>query len=302
MNNRRLSARLSLVFAIAVSYFALDASVQATGFLTFGSWIGMKNFLPSFTGIMFGPFGTLGCGAGCLLSGALLKTAPRELLYECFCIAVLSPGAWALWHLGSSTHRVHFKKPIHLAKYTGILLLLSFLCGLASPLFLGASALGAAVAAYVSTGLLFGIPLLIIFNGIFRVQPVLPPHCSIPNDADAVVTSDPASLDLLNEQIEGLAFSGKATRKRVFEVQNCAEEVLIRIFAALPDTSVRVTLETDDTALLRFTYSGGRYDPLVLGKEEGELDAIGLKLVESRALRASCQSFRDGSNIVSIVL
>ena len=57
----------------------------------------------------------------------------------------------------------------------------------------------------------------------------------------------------------------------------------------------------DDTFSIRLAYLGGKYNPLLIGKEEDEMDIASLKLIKHRALRASYK-YKYEENIVHIVI
>ena len=80
----------------AAVYLLLDLPIQLTGFLTFGSYIGIKNFLPTFLGLQFGPAGILGSCTGAIVAALLLGTPAREILLESLCVLIMGTGTWLL--------------------------------------------------------------------------------------------------------------------------------------------------------------------------------------------------------------
>ena len=284
----------------AVIYLLLDLPVQATGFLTFGSYIGIKNFLPTTLGLQFGPAGILGSCFGAVTTALLLDTPFREILLECVCILIMGTGTWLLWHLGSSTHRIHFKRGINYLKYFGILVVLSAICGIISLLFTR-GAFAAIMIAHTVLGLLIGIPVNIIANGLFCFESILPPPYKLQYAVSAFITTDPETLTALNEALEEFAFSKQLNLKRIFEIQNCLEELSIRILARNPDSRIQVDLNYGDTISAKLQYDGAKYNPLHLEKDEDELDIVGLKLVKHRALRAAYQ-YRGNTNHIQVVI
>lgn len=284
----------------AVVYLLLDLPVQVTGFLAFGSYIGIKNFLPTSLGLQFGPAGILGSCAGAVATALLLGTPVREILLECLCILIMGTGTWLLWHLGSGTHRIHFKRGINYLKYFGILVGLSALCGCIS-LILLEGAFAATMVSYTALGLLIGIPVNIMANGLFCLEPILPPSYQMQHAVTGVITADPESLMLVNEALEDFAYSKKLNQRRVFEVQSCLEELSIRILAKLPDAQIHIQINYGDTLSARVYYDGKKYNPLYIDKEEDELDIMGLKLIKHRALRAAYQ-YHDRTNHVHVVI
>ena len=286
----------------ALIYLLADVPVQLTGFLTFGSCVGVKNFLPATLGLLFGPWGAIGGCVGCAAGALLLGTPVYEALLECICILVIGVGMWLLWHLGSTTHRIHFKRPINYLKYLGLLVGLSAIAACACFVLPGMRASFSAVFfAHLSMGLLVGIPVNILFNGLLSIEPVLPPWYSVNYPVSGAITSDPQTLAAFNEALEDFSFSRKLNMKRLFEIQNCVEELSIRILAAQPDAKIEIRMNYDDTFSARLSYPGAKHNPLRTSKDEDELDVMGLKLIKHRALRAA-YSYKQGENRILIVL
>ena len=301
MKNKKWMNHVRILCLSAFVYGLLDWPVQATGFLTFGPGIGIKNFLPVTLGLFFGPSGVIGCCIGGGLVASILATPGKELLLEWCCILILGIGSWILWHLGSTTHRIHFKRPINYLKYFGILVLLSSLCGLLSFLFVEGGSFLTILAAYTSLGLLVGIPVNILFNGLFCLEPVLPPFYQVEYALTGQINADTESLIQFNEQLEEIAFTREIGLDRVFEIQNCIEEISIRIIEVMPEVEMQICMNFGDTISARISYEGDRYNPLLNGKEDDEFDLMGLKLIKHRALRALYQ-YRNGENQIHVVV
>lgn len=296
-----LSRHGRLALLSAVVYLLLDLPVQATGFLDFGSHIGIKNFLPTTLGLQFGPAGILGSWIGCIATATILGNPVREVLLECLCIPVMGLGTWFLWHLGSGTHRIHFKRPINYLKYLGLLVGLSAICGCVSLLLIPGGAFAATLISYTALGLLVGIPVNIMANGLFCFESVLPPPHQMQYAVSGIITADPESLMLLNEALEDFAFSKQLNQRRVFEIQNCLEELSIRILARIPDARIQIDMNYDDTLSAKLFYAGQRYNPLHIEKDEDELDIMGLNLVKHRALRAAYR-YQNHANHIHVVI
>lgn len=300
MKNPELRRRLRFLLISAAAYLLADLPIQHTGFLHFGSWIGIKSFLPATLGLFFGPWGIFGGMLGCVATGAILHTPLAELAFECVCIAVIGMGMWLLWHLCSGLHRISFKRPRQYLCYAGALLGLSLVCGLISLPFLE-GALWPTVAAYTSLGLLVGLPVNIILGSMFYLEAVLPPFCTLERDVSGWIDADMSSLDRMNEQLEDCALAKKISRKRVFEVQSCIEEVILRVLAAESDARILLRVDYGDAISIRFSYAGARYNPLRTGKDEDEVDVMSLKLIKHRAMRAT-YSYRSCENQLHIVI
>lgn len=290
-----------LILGSAAGYFLLDLPVRMTGFLEFGVFIGIKNFLPATLGLLFGWYGTLGCLIGSLLASVLTVAALPELLFEETCILVIGLGMWLLWHAGVTSHSVHLKKKNDYLRYTVLTVFLSAICGVISLAFLPGGAFLTVFIAYLSMSLLVGIPVMILLTSIVCVLPVLPPWSHMTPDVSGCVHSGSGSLDCFNDLLEDYFLLHKINRKNLYGIQNCVEEVMIRILAEQPDATVIIRFYENDSFSLWFEYQGGHYNPFVAGKEEASEDRFGLQLIKHRALRASYK-YRRGINQIHIVI
>ena len=147
--------------------------------------------------------------------------------------------------------------------------------------------MGAIVAGYSALSVLVGIPILTLFNSAMCFDCILPPGVKPHADVSSLITSDPMTLSEANEKIDDFAFARKIPMKRSMEIQNCIEELTIRILRTIPDANIHLTLIYDDVFSATLLYEGKRYNPLHTEKNEDELDIMSLKLVKHRALRAS---------------
>lgn len=294
---------IAMMLRSAVIYMLADIPVQLTGFLAFGSYIGIKNFLPATLGLLFGPWGAIGGCIGCAAGGLILSTPLNEILLECALILVIGIGMWLVWHLGSTTHRIHFKRLINYMKYLGLLLGLSAIGGLLGFVLLpeDANAFLKIFSAYTAMGLLIGIPVNILFNGLLCIEPVLPPWYKMDYPVSGSIDADPQTLGQFNEMLEEFAFGRRINMKRLFEIQNCIEELSIRILGAQPGAKIHIRMDYDDTISARLSYAGEKHNPLIIRKDDDELDIMSLKLVRHRALRAA-YSYKNGENRILIVI
>ena len=424
MNSHEKHQRFLLVLCSAIIYFLADLPVQLTGFLQFGPFIGIKNFLPTTLGLLFGPFGVSGAIIGCTLTAAILRTPVNLMLLEWLCIVLPGLGIWLLWHIGASSPRIRFKHVSNYFRYIGILLLLHAVCGGLSRFFTEGGAFWEIMVSYVSLGILIGIPINILFNGVLCLDLVLPPTYYLANSANSItiqakqssikelldflenisqdifisavkmteyqntleeiflrilkvkatgdiyvqislsrimsavftyegppinpllplddddegdkaglamfrhrtlqtryihrgdmnilhflttdglvsnLTSAPQSLEHFNEQLEDYAMSQKIGMKQLYALQNCLEELYIRICKAIPDVRITIKVSYDDTFSIRLNYAQQQYNPLLIGKEEDEMDIASLKLIKHRALRAS-YNYKYKENNMHIVI
>ena len=416
--------RTLLVLCTACVYFLADLPVQLTGFLQYDSFIGIKNFLPTTLGLLFGPYGVLGAAIGCTATSLILHTPISLMLLEWLCIILPGIGIWLLWHIGSSSPRIRFKHISSYLRYIGILLLLYAICGSLSRFFVEDGAFWEIIISYVSLSILVGIPINILFNGVLCLDLVLPPTYYLANSADSVtiqanssaikdllefldgvsqekviatvkkaeyqntleeiflriikakatggihvqisltnvmsavftyegpqinplrphadddegdlaglamfrhrtlhsqyihrgdmniihflttdglvsiLTSAPETLEHFNEQLEEYAFSQEIGKKQLFALQNCLEELYIRICKAIPNVKITIKVSYDDTFSIRLSYAQKPYNPLLIGKEEDEMDIASLKLIKHRALRASYK-YKYEENLIHIVI
>ncbi len=424
MNNHERCQHLLLVLCTACIYFLADLPVQLTGFLHYDAFIGIKNFLPTTLGLLFGPYGVLGALIGCTTTAIILRTPVNLMLLEWLCIILPGIGIWILWHIGSSSPRIRFKHVSNYLRYIGILLLLHAICGGLSRIFIDGGAFWEIISSYVSLSILVGIPVNILFNGVLCLDLVLPPTYYLANSADSItvqatpsaikdllefldgisqkkviatvkkaeyqntleeiflriikakatggihvqinltkvmaavftyegpqinplqqhedddqgdlaglamfrhrtlhaqyihrnsmniihflttdglvsiLTAAPETLEHFNEQLEEYAFSQEIGKKQLFALQNCLEELYIRICKAIPSVKITIKVSYDDTFSIRLSYGNQPYNPLLIGREEDEMDIASLKLIKHRALRASYK-YNYEENLIHIVI
>ena len=89
--------------------------------------------------------------------------------------------------------------------------------------------------------------------------------------------------------------------KRVFEIENCLEELYIRIRKKLPEASICGRVELGSTISMRLWVDGAKYNPFLREADEDEVDLLSLKLLRHRALRASW-SYTGGQNLIRVVV
>lgn len=284
----------------AVIYALLDIPVRATNFLRYGSMVGIKNFLPPVLGLLLGPSGAVGCAAGAILGSIILPASGSDTAAEALSALICGLVLWLGWHAFPG-NRVHLKKTVHYVRYSLLLAASAALSALVCRMITGAWGLALA-AGYISMGALVGIPVLVLASSIFCVEPVLPPWRHRRHDVTGAVTADPESVGIFSELLEdALLPEGRVSRRKLFELQNIVEEVSIRVLANLPDTTVTVTVDCDDSCSVKLDYPGARYSPMRMRKGEDEMDLMSLKLIRHRALRAS-HRYSGGVNHVHIVV
>lgn len=277
----------NLIIIIMVLYAVLDLIVQKMNFLQYESVIGLKNFLPVSAGLLWGVWGAIGTSLGCILSALILKTSLTYVCAECFCNLFIGVGIWIIWHRFVKSHYVGFNHKRHFVLYILSLAFLSLLSAYIVSFFLGQKEIMHIFASYTSMGIFVSLPIIILFSSLLHVQTVIPSKYKLMPDVNCSITSDSQSFIACNEQIEETAALKKIAISRVFELQNCIEELTIRVLKALPDTNMNVTIVYGSAISIRIVYDGNPYNPFKLGENEDELDIAGLKLLRHRALRAS---------------
>ncbi|MCR5790385.1 MAG: hypothetical protein K6G83_10915 [Lachnospiraceae bacterium] len=305
MKKRALKYSLLYAALVAVTYLLFDLSVQYTGYLRFSGIVGLKNFLPLVTGLFFGAAGVAGTAVGGLVSGLILQNDAGLILAELLCNLIMSLGFYELYHFFSKEHRIQLKKRKQILRFSAILAGLSVVCGVVGSLVSSAS-FAEVFSAYFFLGLLVGLPLCILFSSLLCIKNIIPGRYVRKPDIGFVLDASAESLGLGNEAIEDFALAKKIGMKRVFEVENCLEELYIRVIKALPETRLTTEIyfsdvQVSDSVSVHVYYPGERYNPLFIGGDEEEMDLIGLNLLRHRALRASC-TYIDRENRIHIVL
>ena len=286
MKDQPVSERLLLVFLCGLAYFMLDAPMQMTGILP--SYAGLKNFLQFTLGLFFGIYGVSGCVLGCVLSALLLKSAPYDVMYECFCIAVTGLGMFWGWHFLVKSHKLTCKTLPDYGRYIMLMAVLSALC-LKVPVS----------ASYF----LFGtsIPVNILFSSLLYIEPVLPKNCRRIYDAEFCLLAGKDSLDAANQAVEAAAETRGLPAKRVREIQSCIEELAGRILDEDSNAKISVTIQCGEAVSVRMTYNGKTYNPFLTRKDENEIDIMSLKIIKHRAIRASSW-YSGGVNTVHVIV
>ncbi len=295
----RIRRHVLLMLACTAGYMLMDIPVQVTRFFQFGPAVGIKNFLPPVIGIILGPAGVLGCALGCVAGGLILSTPVKMLAAECLSILICGVTAWVGWHRGNNG--LSLKKPVDYLRYVILISVPAALSGVLWRLIAGPGGLSLAVAC-ITTGLLIGIPVLILAGSIFCVEPVLPHGRKQEHHASGQIDHDPDSVGAFSDLLEEkLLLTGKVNMKRLFELQNVVEEVSLRVLSEYPDATVNVSVDCHDSCSVKFDYEGEKFSPLKMSRDGDEVDIMSIKLIRHRALRAS-HSFSGGVNRVHIVV
>ena len=299
--------RIKIVITTAVVYFLADYLVRVTGFLKFSSCVGLKSFMPATFGILFGIYGIIGEIIGATISSIVLPRATNLLYYEYFIIVVLGIGMWFSWHIGSLTHKVHFRYLRNYIRFAIMLLFFSSLCGVFAQFFTNAYLFSEITIWNTSLSMLMGIPVMIIYSGLMSLNPILPPIMQdgklikIEDDVREVLTKDTQTFALFSEKLEELSMREKLDMKRTFELQGLAEEMYLRIIDLYPEAFIDVRANYDITFSIEYIFIGKKCNPFLNRKENGEMDDISFKLIKHRALLAQ-YSYIYGENNVRVVI
>ncbi len=293
--------RIKYMLLCMAAYFFLDFSVRITDFLVFGDSIGVKNFMSSLAGLIFGPAGAIGCALGCILTSLCVSSFGIYTLYESLACLITGCGIWALWHLAIKNGKVFLKSWKEYRTYLELLFILASIDGLMGAAILPEHEYIPLFTAYFILGIIVGIPIIILLTSIVCIEPILPPWVKAEKPFEGVLTSDSESFMRFSEGLEEYAMEKKVKMKEIFGIQNCVEEIMLRVFAANPEVDIKVSVRLHDSASLRLEFEGERYNPFrALPGVEAE-DMIGLKLLLHRALRSS-HSYHDGKNLVHVVV
>lgn len=299
--------RIKIVILTAVVYFLADYLVRITGFLKFSSCVGLKSFMPATFGILFGAYGIIGQLIGCTISSFLLSRATNLLYYEYFIIAIMGLGMWFSWHIGSITHKIHFRHMLNYIRFAMLLLFFSAICGVLGQVFTNSNLFSEVVIWNTALGMFMGVPIMIIYSGLMLLNPILPPIMEngqlikIIDNIKEVLTKDPQTFASFTEKLEELSMREKMDMKRTFEIQGLAEEMYLRIIELFPEAIIDVRANYDITFSLEYIFIGKRCNPFSIIKKEDEIGDAGFKLIKHRALLAQ-YSYIYGENNVRVVV
>lgn len=300
-NRRTITQWILLALVSAAFYFLLDYPIRATAAFQFPDWVGMKSFLPFCLGLFLGPVGTIGAAAGGVFSSLLLSTPPRVIVLECVLVLIVGFLTWLCWFAFNRDGNLRLESARKLGFYFVMTAALSVLCGLIAHAVMGGRSFAVTTIAFLVCGSLVSTVIVILVGGIFCFDPTPAPWCRIESDVLLRLPPEMAAPDEANEEIEMQAMRRKIPMKRVFEIENCLEEIYIRIRKERPEAEVFGRLNLGTTISMRLAFPGEKYNPFQVGKEENEEDLISLKLLRHRALRAS-YSYRNGENRIHVVV
>ena len=298
---RKLHSSLRVLLFACLVYFLLDFPIRFTEAYQFPDCVGIKSFLPFTLGLFFGPMAAVGATLGAVCTSIVCHTTFVECLAEVLCVLLAGIGSWLGWYGIYRNGHIRFERFREVGIYAAVVLCLSLLCGGISGFLLGSGMILPTIGILAVTGLLVGLPINILLGGIFCVTPVLPWFCKAEGGISFRLAHCDPGPGAVNEAIEAEALEKKIPMKRVFEIENCLEELYIRIRRKLPEAEICGKVELGSTISMRILVDGTKYNPFLQEADEDEMDLISLKLLRHRALRASW-SYTDGQNIIHIVV
>lgn len=252
-------------------------------------------------GLLLGAYGCIGSCLGSVLGGIIMQNPLNNILFETVCNLITGIIMWYVWHWGSVSHRIHFKKFINYVKYFALMTFSSALCGITSFIFFEDGDFMPVFISFLSMGVLIGIPIDVIVNGVLCLDTVLPDEVVRLHDIEGDLPSDDESFVMFTQKLEAFSESKCFDIQRTFELENTFEEIYLRIRKVAPDESLHVVIDYDDTLSIRIYYKGSGINPLKKTEDEDDLDICGLKLIESRALRAT-HSHSSSTDLVHVVV
>ncbi|MCR5201572.1 MAG: hypothetical protein K6D02_00570 [Lachnospiraceae bacterium] len=289
-----------MFFVCVLCYFLVDIFLLSTRVLDFSTFVGIKNVLPIILGILYGPLGTAGCLTGCILTHFVINKPVEDFWIEFITIVLVSLISYYLWYFKKKDDKLALKERKDYNKYNLIVLLCAVIAAIVGFIIKGYGAALEGFFSFLVTGIFVGIPTIIIVTSILWVERISPKHLNAYPYFEGVINSSPESLAEFNERLEAAV---DVPMKRLFEVESCVEEVMILVKENVPDSELRVRLQLDDSASLRFYYKGKKYNPLHFDKNNKVEDESGIKMIAYRALRASYRYInRKETNYIHIVL
>ncbi|MBO5561572.1 MAG: hypothetical protein J6A07_07945 [Firmicutes bacterium] len=302
MHDKKLIRRYArIITGCAFSYFALDFSVRLTQFLRFGDSIGIKNSLAAIFGLIFGPYGVVGCCIGCIAAAFCMGQLSIYTFYECLASVIVGLGLWYLWYIKKESVEVFLKTPKEYLHYILSLFILSAAAGLFGMTILPDHRFMPNFAAYFVMGIVVGIPILILLTSIISVKPIRPHWVGESGYFRGSLSEDSSSLSIFNEELEDYAKMRGVKISELLGVQNCIEEVYLRLREGNPQLVASVNVNFHNSVSIDFEYPGIKVNPFKADKKSRGEELIGLKLILYRSLRCS-HSYFDGINYVHIVM
>lgn len=300
MGFKEPSRKLSIFFAAAGLYFLLDLPARLMGFLGLQSFSGPKNFLPLLMGVLLGPWSVPGMCFSAIICACLCGSATADIAAEVLGIPLLALGSRLLWYCKNS-EPPRLKHGRDCVRFFTITAVTAPLASVPAGMLLGMKAWRELTVCYGVFTVFLGIPVMILISSILCILPVCPKGKTPAADVDGCVYSEAEGLDGLNEQMEAVYAANGFPVKKAFAVENCLEELVLRIQCQSVGAPIHVRIYLSDSASVFLNYSGARYNPLRRQAMEKSEDFWGLSLIRARALQASYR-YVGGENRLHIVI
>lgn len=300
MDHNDTIRKIMCLLASAGIYLLLDLPARLIGFMGIESFAGPKNVLPLLLGLLMGGFSVPGMCLGVLSSAVLCGSPAGETTAELMSIPIQALGGRFLWYV-KNTRPPGLKHGSDYIRFLLIVAVMAPLSAIPALAILGVSAWAVqAVFCGVFT-VLAGIPVLILITSILCIQPVCPQGKTPAPDIDCRLSPDLSGLGAANEQIEAFCEARGIPMKKVLAVENCMEELVLRIQTAGTNVTICASLYINENVSLFLSFPGRRYNPLRRNPDEEAADLWSLTLIRERALRAS-HRYAGGVNRLHIVI
>lgn len=294
MNRGHLHA-VGQIAVSALIYLAVDLPFSLTGFPGTQQLAGPSAGVALLLGLLAGRTGAVGCVVGAGVAAALSEKAGIFILIAAAGVASLALIPYTLWYAKQEAEQVSLRSGRDFLKYT-LILAVGAAGNAFFALFLGGP--GAVFPAFAFTlfwGLVEGAPLLILLISILGVRPACPARARQEWDLELIIPPEIERIGEVNDRIEELGMEKGLNRKEMFRLMACLEEILLRVLQnAQVSGNIEICILARETVMVRITYSGNRYNPLHMNREEEMEDLAGLKIFLQMSLRASWR--RRGEN------
>lgn len=304
---RIIKNHITLTLLSAILYFCFDYFIYKTSFLQVYSFVGLKSFLPMTLGLNFGIYGVAGELIAVSIKRIIMNTTMSFYIVECLIIIIIGIGTWFLWHIKSSTYRIHLRNVENYIRFVLIIVFLSLICSLIGLKLINIYAFKEIFVWNVSLSILVGIPIEIIYGSLMNLDPILPPlykngkRIELVDDIRYSVTADVNTFAEFNDKLVEVLEKEQVPMARSFEIQNIAEEIYLRIIKKYPNIIIDVKANYDINFSIEFLFIERKYNPFRVERGEERADIAGLQIIKHKALLASYK-YNYGLNFVHIVM
>jgi len=294
------AAGYTLIGIICV--LVLDLPVRFSTVVDVPSYLGLKNMLAPMMGLLLGPWGVIGTLLGVLTTGFIGADPIQNIIFEGLCVILESVSLWLLWHAFSQDHRVRFRKATDFIKLLVMLAAVSLASAALSFFFFAGGDFVRVFVVHLFTGSVLGIPVVMLFNMVFCVEPVIPSWCTLSYDVEGVVLDDDDSFDEFSDQLVRYMEETKSSHKEIKSVVDTVTEVYNRINEKVMHEPVKIEIDFNTaTVIIKFEYGGISINPLDIRNDESIAGLAGLRLIQREAVRTSYK-YSMSVNHVTVIL